>query len=77
MSQDIDALFADGEGRVHDGRQNGAEILAALTAAARERILVLDGAMGTQIQGLGFEESHFRGERFQACECHLRATTTC
>ena len=41
-----------------------------LLAAARERILVLDGAMGTQIQGLGFGEDHFRGERFGACACH-------
>ena len=72
MSQDIDALFADGTGRVREGRQDGAEILAALTAAARQRILVLDGAMGTQIQGLDYEESHFRGHRFQACECHLK-----
>ena len=39
-----------------------ASALEALTAAARERILVLDGAMGTQIQGLGFDEDHFRGE---------------
>ncbi len=31
-------------------------MLAALQAAARERILILDGAMGTQIQGLGFDE---------------------
>src|SRR6202789_97123 len=44
----------------------------ALAAAARERILILDGAMGTQIQGLGFNEDHFRGERFGACECHLQ-----
>jgi 5-methyltetrahydrofolate--homocysteine methyltransferase len=44
----------------------------ALAAAARERILILDGAMGTQIQGLGFNETHFRGERFGACECHLQ-----
>jgi 5-methyltetrahydrofolate--homocysteine methyltransferase len=44
----------------------------ALAAAARERILILDGAMGTQIQGLGFSETHFRGERFGACECHLQ-----
>ncbi|MHC4403538.1 MAG: homocysteine S-methyltransferase family protein, partial [Planctomycetota bacterium] len=28
------------------------------------RILVLDGAMGTQIQGLGFGEAEFRGSRF-------------
>lgn len=41
-----------------------------LMAAARERILVLDGAMGTQIQGLGFNEDHFRGDRFLSCACH-------
>jgi 5-methyltetrahydrofolate--homocysteine methyltransferase len=45
---------------------------SALAAAARERILILDGAMGTQIQGLGFGESHFRGERFAGCACHLQ-----
>ena len=43
-----------------------------LEAAARERILILDGAMGTQIQGLSLEETHFRGERFAGCECHLK-----
>jgi 5-methyltetrahydrofolate--homocysteine methyltransferase len=37
----------------------------ALLAAARERILVLDGAMGTMIQGLEFDEAAFRGERFK------------
>lgn len=41
-----------------------------LMEAARERILVLDGAMGTQIQGLGFNEDHFRGDRFLSCACH-------
>nr|WP_246160162.1 methionine synthase [Aureimonas fodinaquatilis] len=40
--------------------------------AAAERILVLDGAMGTQIQGMGYQEEHFRGHRFQGCECHLQ-----
>ncbi len=50
----------------------GDEIAAALVAAARERILILDGAMGTQIQGLGFVEQHFRGERFAGCDCHLQ-----
>lgn len=30
----------------------------------RERILVMDGAMGTMIQKLGFGENDFRGERF-------------
>ncbi len=37
----------------------------ALLAAARERILVLDGAMGTMIQGLDYDEAAFRGERFK------------
>ena len=37
---------------------------AALEAAATERILVLDGAMGTMIQQLGLEEADFRGARF-------------
>ncbi|MBR0691867.1 methionine synthase [Bradyrhizobium lablabi] len=37
----------------------------ALLAAARERILVLDGAMGTMIQGLQFDEAAFRGDRFK------------
>ncbi|WP_046667683.1 methionine synthase [Neorhizobium galegae] len=50
--------------------RDGAEILSALKAAARERILILDGAMGTEIQGLGFDEGHFRGERFAGCACH-------
>ena len=39
--------------------------LDVLTAAARERILVLDGAMGTQIQDLRLSEADFRGERFK------------
>jgi 5-methyltetrahydrofolate--homocysteine methyltransferase len=35
-----------------------------LEAAARERILVLDGAMGTMIQDLRLDEAQFRGTRF-------------
>src|ERR1700743_2382189 len=35
-----------------------------LLAAAAKRILVLDGAMGTMIQGLQFDEAAFRGARF-------------
>src|ERR1700751_4343557 len=34
-------------------------------ALPRERILVLDGAMGTMIQGLALDEAAFRGERFK------------
>ncbi|MDE1568216.1 methionine synthase [Aquabacter sediminis] len=40
------------------------DTFAALTAAARERILVLDGAMGTMIQGLKLDEAGYRGARF-------------
>jgi 5-methyltetrahydrofolate--homocysteine methyltransferase len=50
--------------------RNGEDIRAALEAAARERILILDGAMGTQIQGLGFGEEQFRGDAFAGCACH-------
>ncbi|WP_182086773.1 methionine synthase [Aureimonas sp. ME7] len=48
------------------------DVWTALRRAASERILILDGAMGTQIQGLGLGEEHFRGERFQGCACHLQ-----
>jgi 5-methyltetrahydrofolate--homocysteine methyltransferase len=67
MTSSLDASF-DRSASPSDG----ADVFAALESAARERILILDGAMGTEIQGFGFEESHFRGERFVACECHLK-----
>lgn len=38
--------------------------LEALNQLASEKILVLDGAMGTQIQNLKLKEADFRGERF-------------
>src|SRR6478609_1832199 len=44
----------------------------ALLATARERILVLDGAMGTMIQGLQFDEAAFRGERYKDFHRDLR-----
>ena len=45
---------------------------ARFRALARERILVLDGAMGTMIQGLQFDEAAFRGERFKDFHRDLR-----
>lgn len=36
-----------------------------LTRALEERILVLDGAMGTMLQAYNFSEEDFRGERFK------------
>ncbi len=38
--------------------------LAALERLARDRILILDGAMGTQIQDLKLDEAGYRGTRF-------------
>ena len=39
--------------------------LDALYELLERRIVVLDGAMGTMIQGLGFGEAEFRGARFR------------
>jgi 5-methyltetrahydrofolate--homocysteine methyltransferase len=38
---------------------------AALEAAAKERILIIDGAMGTMIQRHKLDEAGYRGERFK------------
>ncbi len=65
MNPSLDPIFDTASAR----RQDAAE---ALREAAERRILVLDGAMGTQIQALGFIETHFRGDRFLSCECHLQ-----
>ena len=40
--------------------------LAAWRAAMAERILVVDGAMGTSIQGYPLDEADFRGDRYSA-----------
>jgi 5-methyltetrahydrofolate--homocysteine methyltransferase len=39
--------------------------IAALKSAVRERILIIDGAMGTEIQTRKLEEADYRGERFK------------
>ena len=44
---------------------DGPEIARALRERAAQKILVLDGAMGTVIQRLKFTEEDFRGERFK------------
>jgi 5-methyltetrahydrofolate--homocysteine methyltransferase len=65
MSQKpIPSSFAT-HGKPH--RQDGRTIREALVTAARERILLLDGAMGTQIQALGLDEAAYRGQRFADC----------
>ncbi|HSL74238.1 MAG TPA: methionine synthase [Ilumatobacteraceae bacterium] len=42
-----------------------------IAAIARERIVVLDGAMGTEIQMLGLSDDAFRGDRFCHHGCDL------
>ena len=44
---------------------------AELHRAMRDRILVLDGAMGTTIRGYGLSETDARGERFAKNEKDL------
>src|SRR4026208_1358817 len=46
--------------------------LSQLRAALAQRILVLDGAMGTMIQSYALEEKDFRGARFRAHPKDLR-----
>lgn len=43
----------------------------ALLDALRERILIIDGAMGTMIQRHGLQEDDYRGERFADGYDHL------
>src|SRR3954471_14243886 len=51
---------------------NISAIESRLRKLAAERILVLDGAMGTMIQTLKLEEEEFRGARFDAWNRELR-----
>ena len=43
---------------------NTSPVAQAIRAIAAERIVIIDGAMGTQIQDLRLGEADFRGERF-------------
>src|SRR3974390_713776 len=53
-------------------KAHGPSILEALEERASERILILDGAMGTMIQRHKFTEEDFRGERFKDHHKDLR-----
>lgn len=48
-----------------------------LRAQLNERILVLDGGMGTMIQSYRLNEADFRGERLPTYHAISKATTTC
>ena len=43
----------------------------------KDRILILDGAMGTMIQKFGLTEADFRGEIFSGCRCALMGNNEC
>ena len=47
-------------------------VFDAIRAAAKARILILDGAMGTQIQQLGLSEDDFTGHG-SGCGCHIHS----
>ena len=46
--------------------------IAALKAAAKERILILDGSWGVMIQRKGLEEADFLGERFKGHNSQMK-----
>ena len=64
MSSSVEKLFGNDAPAANRARE--------LRQLAKERILILDGAMGTQIQAFHFDEEHFRGERFVSCSCALQ-----
>ena len=47
-------------------------IFNKIKTALNDKILVIDGAMGTQIQSLGLSELDFRGERFASHKNNLK-----
>ena len=49
-----------------------ADCTPELSGLLQDRILVLDGAMGTMIQGHGLEEADFRGGRFADHPCDVK-----
>jgi 5-methyltetrahydrofolate--homocysteine methyltransferase len=51
------------------------ERIDALRRALTQRILVIDGAMGTMIQGYRLGESEYRGERFKSWPCDLKGNS--
>src|SRR5437879_5332845 len=48
--------------------------MSRLRQALLERILVLDGAMGTMIQAAGLEAADFGGAQYEGCNEHLNLT---
>lgn len=60
-----ESKFAD-MARRDDNALTAAQAKPSIREAARRRMLILDGAMGTMIQARRLKEADFRGERFAA-----------
>src|SRR6188768_3338975 len=61
--------------QVTDASTQRPDLTDELSATLRERILVIDGAMGTMIQAHTFDESGFRGERFADWDSDVRGNS--
>jgi len=59
-------------GKLDDYFEDTMDNTAQLKALLKERILVMDGAMGTLLQGYQLDEAGFRGERFADYERDVR-----
>jgi 5-methyltetrahydrofolate--homocysteine methyltransferase len=57
---------------MYDRKEQRQQRRAALKQAARERILVLDGAMGTMLQRRKLTEADYRGDRFKGANSDLK-----
>jgi len=57
---------------VPDQKSQRAQSAAALNQLLRERIVIIDGAMGTMIQARGLDEAGYRGDRFRDWPCPLK-----
>ena len=53
-------------------KQSVSNAQTALLSAAKKRILILDGAMGTMIQRHELQEADYRGEQFANWHCDLK-----
>src|ERR1700747_1888043 len=79
ISWDCVLMGASGRGHTSHPRSSGHKFMTvgldkdtALRSPSAERILVLDGAMGTMIQALGLDERGYRGARFDAWNREVR-----
>ncbi len=60
------------------GRDPSADRQARVTAFKRlleQRIVIIDGGMGTMIQARGLDEADYRGARFKHWECDLKGNS--